>query len=309
MIPCESGGEIYYIKIRQPDGYLEGDKYMCIRMLGSGAEHSASHLYGLDDLRGCTDAILCEGEYDALLLRQFVGPLCGVAATGSASKGLDADAIAVLCGVRRVFVAYDSDKPGQDGADKLAALSARMRVIPPPGGEHDITDAWKAGHDLAAWAVEHIGPGDPDKRAAWLAHYLGSVGDGPLRDALQADLDESQRAMVAAELANLPHGTNRYTRDIDASIEASIYQSEAAEMLNVSRGSVQRAAAILKDGVPELAKAVKQGKVADLSPEARLARDRGGVWHEIAAPDWAPADLAGGRRWYASDDDQLVSIA
>jgi len=75
-------------------------------------------------------------------------------------------------------------------------------------------------------------------------------------------LDESQRAMVAAELANLPYGTNRYTRDIDASIEAPISQSEAAEMLNVSRGSVQRAAAILKDGVPELAKAVKQGKVA-----------------------------------------------
>jgi len=182
-------------------------------------------------------------------------------------------------------------------------------VIAPPGGEHDVTDGWKAGHDLAAWAVSHIGPGDPDKRAAWLVHYLGTVGDGPLRDALQADLDKSQLAMCAARLANMPHGTNRYTRDIDASIEAPISQSDAAEMLNVSRGSVQRAAAILKDGEPELAKAVKQGKVADLSPEARLARDRGGVWHEIPAPDWAPEDLTRGRRWYASDDDQMVSIA
>jgi hypothetical protein len=36
--------------------------------------------------------------------------------------------------------------------------------------------------------------------------------------------------MIAAEMANLPHGTNRFSK-IDASIDASISQPEAAKLL------------------------------------------------------------------------------
>jgi len=46
--------------------------------------------------------------------------------------------------------------------------------------------------------------------------------------------------MIAERLANLKRGDNRFT--IDAPIGASISQSDAAELLNVSRRSVQRAA-------------------------------------------------------------------
>ena len=56
-------------------------------------------------------------------------------------------------------------------------------------------------------------------------------------------LDESQRAMVAARLATLPHGQKKG----DASIEASA-QPDAAARLNVSRSSVQRARVVLAQG-------------------------------------------------------------
>lgn len=71
-------------------------------------------------------------------------------------------------------------------------------------------------------------------------------------------LDESQRAMVAGKLANLKHGQRS-----DASIDASaVTQRQAAELLNVSRPSVQRAREVIDNGAPELVAAVERGDVS-----------------------------------------------
>jgi hypothetical protein len=60
--------------------------------------------------------------------------------------------------------------------------------------------------------------------------------------------------MVAAKLANMRQGA----RTDLASIEATS-QSDAAEMLNVSRAGVQRAREVLDKGAPELVQAVERG--------------------------------------------------
>lgn len=78
-------------------------------------------------------------------------------------------------------------------------------------------------------------------------------------------LDESQRAMVAARLANLPLGSNQHAQICAPS------QDSAAEMLNVSRRTVQHARAVLEHGAPELAAAVDSGSIA-VSSAADLAR-------------------------------------
>jgi ParB-like chromosome segregation protein Spo0J len=73
-------------------------------------------------------------------------------------------------------------------------------------------------------------------------------------------LDESQRAMIAARLSNLKDGQRA---DQAASIEApAISQSDAAEMLNVSRSAVQRAVEVNRGGAPELVTAVERGDVS-----------------------------------------------
>jgi ParB-like chromosome segregation protein Spo0J len=76
-------------------------------------------------------------------------------------------------------------------------------------------------------------------------------------------LNESQRAMVAAKLAKLPVGSNQH-----ASIEAPS-QEIAAELLNVSRSAVQRAAKVRDHGTPELVAAVERGEVAVSRAAAR----------------------------------------
>lgn len=83
-------------------------------------------------------------------------------------------------------------------------------------------------------------------------------------------LDESQRGMVADKIATLKNGSNQYHR-VGASIDApTISQSHAAEMMNVSRKSVQRARVVRERGVPELGAAVEAGSVS-LSAAAAVA--------------------------------------
>lgn len=78
-------------------------------------------------------------------------------------------------------------------------------------------------------------------------------------------LSESQRALIGARLATLRKGANQH-----ASIEAPS-QAEAAELLNVSRASVQRAREVLDSGDAELVAAVDQGELA-VSAAVNIAR-------------------------------------
>jgi N6-adenosine-specific RNA methylase IME4/ParB-like chromosome segregation protein Spo0J len=69
-------------------------------------------------------------------------------------------------------------------------------------------------------------------------------------------LNESQRAMLAARIANLP------AHRPDKSVNLPTSQIVAADMLNVSEKSVRRAKQVTEQGAPELIKAVESGNVA-----------------------------------------------
>lgn len=123
------------------------------------------------------------------------------------------------------------------------------------------------------------------------------VFEGTDRDALnwvisknlkRRHLSESQRAMVAAKLATLKLGDNQHTgqaapigagSDLLADVappaaptepSAIVSQTEAADMMNVGRRSVQRAAVVEEQGAAELKHAVETGKVA-VSTAAEIA--------------------------------------
>lgn len=71
-------------------------------------------------------------------------------------------------------------------------------------------------------------------------------------------LNESQRAMIAARLANLPKGVRADRVDTQICVST---QSDAARKLNVSPRSVQAARAVLDQADPETIAAVDAGKV------------------------------------------------
>ena len=67
-------------------------------------------------------------------------------------------------------------------------------------------------------------------------------------------LNESQRAMCAARLANMGEGRPGKTTPIGA-----VSQPASAELLNVSCRSVQRAKTVIANGVPELVALARVG--------------------------------------------------
>lgn len=78
-------------------------------------------------------------------------------------------------------------------------------------------------------------------------------------------LNESQRAMVAAKVANLSNGQRREALSIDKAVT----EPEAAGLLNVSVPSVSRARRVVDHGAPEVVAAVQSGQVA-VSAAARV---------------------------------------
>lgn len=70
-------------------------------------------------------------------------------------------------------------------------------------------------------------------------------------------LGEGQRADVAAAIANLERGRPAGNPSIEG-----ISQGKAAELLNVSVASVERAAKVQREGMPELRAAVQSGRVS-----------------------------------------------
>jgi N6-adenosine-specific RNA methylase IME4/ParB-like chromosome segregation protein Spo0J len=99
-------------------------------------------------------------------------------------------------------------------------------------------------------------------------------------------LNESQRAMVAARIANMRQGARRDIVEI-----STMSQSDAADLLNVSRESVVKAKRVQDAGVPELVEKVEAGEVA-VSTAAEIARAPETEQRRVIALDDKDAILA-----------------
>lgn len=110
-------------------------------------------------------------------------------------------------------------------------------------------------------------------------------GDDPLgfvisHNLKRRHLTESQRAMVAAKLAKVPHGGDR--RSDQAENLPLVSQEMAARQLNVSDRSIRTAKQVAEQGTPELAKAVEEGKVS-VSAAASIVDQPPEVQREVVA--------------------------
>lgn len=119
-------------------------------------------------------------------------------------------------------------------------------------------------------------------------------------------LSESQRASVAAKLANIPRGGNQHVEISTPSVS----QAAAAEMLNVSRASVIMARKVQEEAPAEVSRAVETGhmpvslaaKVADLPEDmqAEVAAAPPEKMREVAREAVKPfvANNTGNNEWY-----------
>jgi hypothetical protein len=80
------------------------------------------------------------------------------------------------------------------------------------------------------------------------------TGDDPLGFVVSYNLhrrhmNESQRGMVGAKLANLQHGGDRKSEEIKSAIAPLVTQKQSAEMLNIGLDSIKRS----KQALPSVA--------------------------------------------------------
>ena len=100
-------------------------------------------------------------------------------------------------------------------------------------------------------------------------------GDDPLAFVISMNLKRrhlsaSQRAMIAAKLANMRQGERT---DLPSFEGRSVSQEQAARLLNVGLASVERAKVVCDRGTPEMVEAVERGEVSVSAAAARAADD------------------------------------
>lgn len=118
-------------------------------------------------------------------------------------------------------------------------------------------------------------------------------------------LTEAQRAMAAARIATLKLGTNQHE---GASRDAPS-QAEAAEKMDVSRSSVQRARKIVERGSKALQEAVESGEVPLKKAAAVVDLPKSQQLAAATAKPEKPADLTDDRWEPEEDEDEKLAQA
>jgi DNA primase len=183
VLPWFDRGRLSLVKVRRL-GLVNGPKYVEVF-------RDRPLLYpGRDSIRFGAPLIVCEGEFDSLLLGQELAGLdVGVVTLGSATGQAPPGAIDLFCTASRLFIATDGDGAGDLAASKWPAHATRAR---PPAPSKDWTEAAQAGVDLRAWwsnllaGIESPAPPVPDVMAPeilpeppWYAGTDGVVSKEP----------------------------------------------------------------------------------------------------------------------------------
>jgi 5S rRNA maturation endonuclease (ribonuclease M5) len=162
----------------------------------------AVYLYNVDSLKGATEAVLVEGEFDCMMLADLLATsgderIRNMAVIGLAGTGaIPEDFAQRLAHLRRVFIATDPDEPGRKAADKLLErLGSRGHIM-----------AWPESL-LQSWTGEGRALKDLDW-TTWIGQIGASVEEvgellkvqGRLKSAMQALVGHRTRPTAGLKL-------------------------------------------------------------------------------------------------------------
>ncbi len=147
-IPNFRHGHLFSVKIRHGEGR---PKYSHLR-------GGFQRLFVASPIAIGSYLVVCEGEFDALVLGQAVGDALAIATMGSCSTLPGAHDQALIGLADLVIVAYDNDESGRAGAHNLAGVlgqGCRLADLPQ---YKDINEAYLGGFDFWAWLRPYLQP-------------------------------------------------------------------------------------------------------------------------------------------------------
>lgn len=117
------------------------------------AAGSRAGIFNADVLWTADACVICEGEIDAMLLTQL--GYRAVTSTAGANTWKD-DWARFFTHVRDIYLLFDNDAAGREGAAKVHATLRRARIVTLPDGVKDVGELWQAGY-AASWLRENVG--------------------------------------------------------------------------------------------------------------------------------------------------------
>lgn len=140
-------GDFAFFKLRLDPDDSSTDKY---RFYPAG---STATLFGWDMLKGTTEVVICEGEFDSMLLSSIGIPaITSTAGAGTFKK----EWIPHLKNLKKIHVCFDKDETGEREAKKLIGL---LDTDLPKAAIHKITlpDRMTDGKDITDYMTKYDG--------------------------------------------------------------------------------------------------------------------------------------------------------
>lgn len=151
-IPWLHQGKIHALNVRRAN---QEPKYLLVKGSRRGVPFPASPTSG-------RVVVMCEGEFDALLLRQEAGDIVDAITVGSASDRASPEIVRCLLGAPSILVCTDCDEAGERAVRYWQSMSTRVRRIRTLEGL-DVTDTFLSGGNLRLWILEILT--EPEARA------------------------------------------------------------------------------------------------------------------------------------------------
>lgn len=115
---------------------------------------SRAGIFNSDVLWGASaSCVICEGEIDAMLLHQL--GYRAVTSTAGAGSWKE-DWARFFTHVRDIYLLFDNDRAGKEGAARVHSTLRRARIVELPEGVKDVGELWAAGY-AASWTKENLG--------------------------------------------------------------------------------------------------------------------------------------------------------
>jgi hypothetical protein len=165
-IPYLSCGKLWKLQVKmlEPIEYPKGSGRM-IKCLPPRGGVSAPLLW--DDLQFNATLVICESEFDAMLVWQEAGKgshrnLVDVTTWGGANAPIYPRWQTSLLRYNKILVVYDNDEAGQAGAERVRRTIGRAEIIQIPA--HDVGEYVAQGGDLAQWIASLVNVETPKKK-------------------------------------------------------------------------------------------------------------------------------------------------